>query len=157
MHPLIHETLNILKRKPRMYLGSSALYLATIILLKWNIHPDWSIIWLILGSFIGTYFLDFAEHFFHLNPSPFRSIFFQALFLVAAVFIITSAGSLLASGLVLNFYLQLLLLEVGEWQLTGSVHSWYRLLPEPISAQSEKLGAAIFVVGFVVITFLFLR
>lgn len=157
MHPILLETLAILKRKPRMYLVSSALYLATVILIKWNIHPDWSILWFVLGSGVGVYFLDFAEHFFKLNPSPFRSVVFQALFLVVAFFIITSAGSFHTSGLVLNFYLQLVLLEVGEWQLTGSLHNWYRLLPEPISPRSEKIGALIFIAGFVVVTILFLR
>lgn len=157
MQPFVRDTLILLKCKPRLYLISAALFTASLILIKWNLHPDWSIIWFILGSIIGIYFLDFAEHFFKLNPSPFRSVIFQALFLVVSLFIITSAGSFLASGLVLNFYLQLVLLEVGEWQLTGSVHNWYRLLPESISPKSEKIGALIFIAGFVGVTILFLR
>lgn len=157
MHPLFQETQTLLKRKSRLYLVSAALFTASLILIKWNLHPDWSILGFVLGSVVGVYFLDFAEHFFKLNPSPFRSIIFQTLFLVVAFFIITSAGSFLASGLVLNFYLQLVLLEVGEWQLTGNVHNWYRLLPDHISDKSEKIGALAFATSFLVVSFFFLR
>jgi hypothetical protein len=106
----------LIKRKPPIFLIVSLAYLAGVGFLKWQIHPPiWALAYL-GGGLLGVYFLDIAEVFFSLTPSPFRTITFQALFVLVSFFVITSSGSLLATGLVLSMYLTMLLRMSFEWK-----------------------------------------
>lgn len=118
----------LILRKPTLFLLISAVYLVGAGLLKWRIHPDLNTLWFLVGGVIGVYFLDGAELFFQLAPSPFRSILFFALFVLVSFFIVTSSGSTLASGLVLSLYLQLVLWQIGQWRIEGSLASWYNVM-----------------------------
>lgn len=113
----------IVQRKPLLFLIISFVYLVGVGFLKWQIRPPvWALSYLV-GGLLGVYFLDIAEVFFNLTPSPFRTMTFQALFVLVSFFVVTSSGSLLASGLVLSIYLTLILRQIFDWKkpvvLTG--------------------------------------
>ncbi len=106
----------LIKRKPPLFLIVSLGYLFGVGLLKWQIAPSvWALAYL-GGGLLGVYFLDLAEVFFNLVPSPFRTIAFQALFVLVSFFVVTSSGSFLATGLVLSIYLTMLLRLSFEWK-----------------------------------------
>ena len=100
--------------------------------------------------------LDAAEVFFALNPSPFRSIVFVGAFVVLSFFVATSSGSLLAQGLVFSLYLTLILWQVGEWQFSGNLDGWYRMVAGPVTKTVQKWALVIFSVMFIIETLLFL-
>jgi disulfide bond formation protein DsbB len=74
----------VIRRKPRAFLFVTCIYFLIVALLKWTIHPTVETFTFMIGSLIGVYFLDIAEVFFQLNPSPFRSVVFIALFVVVS-------------------------------------------------------------------------
>lgn len=147
----------IISRKPLFYLFVSMGYLVGIGFLKWYIQPPIDAVWFVLGGVIGVYLLDAAEVFVAINPSPFRTIVFAGAFVILSLFVVTSANSMLADGLVLSLYLTMLLWQLGEWQIAGNLNSWYRMVEGPVSVQRQKWGMIIFTVLFVVETLLFLR
>lgn len=147
----------IIARKPLLFLLISLVYLVGIGILKWFIHPPMDAIWFLIGGVVGVYFLDAAEVFIAINPSPMRSIVFAGAFAVLSLFVITSANSFLADGLVLTLYLTLLLWQIGEWQLTGNLNSWYRMVAGPVAVSMQRWGMIIFAVLFLVETLFFLR
>lgn len=147
----------IISRKPLLFLFISLGYLGLLGFTKWYIHPPIGALWFILGGGIGVYALDAAEVFFAITPSPFRTIVFAGAFILLSLFIVTSANSMLADGLVLTLYLTMLLWQIGEWQLTGNLTSWYRMVEGPVSIPLQRWGIIIFSTLFVVETLLFLR
>jgi hypothetical protein len=147
----------IVARKPVFFLFVSLGYLVVVGLCKWFIHPSLDTVWFILGGVVGVYLLDAAEVFVGVTPSPFRSIVFAGGFVIVSLFIVTSANAMLADGLVLTLYLTMLLWQIGEWQITGNLHAWYRMIAGPVSVTVERWGMIIFAVLFVVETLLFLR
>ncbi len=106
----------LIKRKPAIFVIISLAYLVGVGLIKWRIHPPLLALAYLGGGLLGVYFLDIAEVFFNLTPSPFRTITFQALFVLVSMFVVTSSGSLLATGLVLSMYLTMLLRMGFEWK-----------------------------------------
>jgi hypothetical protein len=147
----------IVARKPAFFVVVSLGYLVVVGLCKWFIHPSLDTLWFIIGGVIGVYLLDAAEVFFAINPSPFRSIVFAGAFVILSLFIVTSANAMLADGLVLTLYLTMILWQIGEWQITGNLNAWYRMIEGQVSIQRQKWGMIIFAVLFVVETLLFLR
>lgn len=147
----------IISRKPLLFLFLSLGYLILVGFFKWFIHPPLDALWFILGGLIGVYLLDAAEVFVAINPSPFRTIVFAGAFVILSLFVVTSANSMLANGLVLSLYLSMLLWQLGEWQIAGNLNTWYCMVEGPVSLSFEKLGMIIFGTLFVVETFLFLR
>ncbi|OGG12028.1 hypothetical protein A2Z00_03275 [Candidatus Gottesmanbacteria bacterium RBG_13_45_10] len=147
----------IIKRKPATFLFISLGYLVLVGFLKWNIHPPLSMVWYLIGGLFGVYFLDIAEVFFHLVPSPFRTIVFAIGFMGVSLFIVTSSGSLLASGLVLSLYLTLMFWQIGEWQLHGNLNDWYRMIASPVTPVMQQLLLVGFIVVFFVETLSFIR
>jgi hypothetical protein len=147
----------IVFRKPLLFLFVSLGYLVGVGLLKWFIHPPLDAVWFLAGGVIGVYLLDAAEVFAAINPSPFRSIVFAGAFVVLSLFVVTSANSMLADGLVLSLYLTMLLWQLGQWQIAGNLNTWYRMVAEPVSLSLERWGMIIFGALFVVETLLFLR
>jgi hypothetical protein len=101
--------------------------------------------------------LDVAEVFFELTPSPFRSIVFVGAFLLVSLFVITSAGSSLASGLVLSLYLTLVFWQMGQWQIQKNLTDWYRMVAGPVSVRTQQWILWVVVGMFIVETFLFIR
>lgn len=148
---------DIFRKKPLFFLFISLAYLVAVGLFKWKLTPPAIAFFYLMGGFVGVYFLDGAEAFFRLKPSPFRSVVFMALFSVVSFFIVTSSGSLFATGLVLSLYLSLLLWQVGEWRVMGSLHSWYRMVAGPVSVSTQKFIMVSFIAIFLVETYLFTR
>lgn len=153
----IEKIKTIIQRKPTVFLFVSLGYLILISVIKWNIHPNWETVIFFVGGLLGVYFLDIAEVFFELNPSPFRSIVFSVAFTLVALFIVTSSGSALASGLVLSLYLSLILWQAGEWNITHNLNSWYRMVMGPVSITAQRWILIGFIVVFFIETFLFIR
>ena len=150
------KILAIIKRKPSLFLFVSLGYLVVVGLLKWHLAPPLGAVWFLVGGLVGVYLLDAAEVFFALNPSPFRSIVFVGAFVVVSLFVATSSGSLLAQGLVFSIYLSLILWQIGQWQYSGNLHDWYRMIATPVSQPVERWGLILFIVIFFIETLLFL-
>lgn len=153
----MNKLLAIVQRKPLVFIIVSLGYLIGIGFFKWFIHPPIGALWFILGGIIGVYLLDAAEVFVAITPSPFRSIVFAGAFVVLSLFVITSVSNLLADGLVLTLYLTLLLWQIGEWQISGNLNTWYHMVAEPVSVSLQRWGLIIFTILFLVETLLFLR
>lgn len=147
----------IISRKPLLFLFLSLAYVGLLAFVKWFIHPPIGALWFIAGGAIGVYLLDAAEVFFAITPSPFRSIVFAVGFVILSLFVVTSANSMLAAGLVLSLYVTMLLWQVGEWQIAGNLNTWYRMIDGSVSVPLQKWGMIIFAALFVVETLLFLR
>lgn len=150
------KILAIIKRKPPLFLFLSIGYLIIVGLLKWHISPPIGALWFILGGAIGVYLLDGAEVFFALSPSPFRSIVFAGAFMILSLFVLTSSGSLLAQGLVFSLYLTLILWQVGQWQYSGNLDDWYKMIAAPVTVTIERWSLIAFTFIFLVETVLFL-
>lgn len=148
---------SILKRKPFFFLLVSLGYLVLVGFIRWGVRPPLDAAIFLLGGLIGVYFLDAAEIFFRLTPSPFRSVLFAALFMLVSFFVVTSSGSFLATGLVLSLYLTMILWQVGEWQTRHSAESWFRLWATPVSGGTQLAAMIAFLVFFLLETFLFVR
>lgn len=146
----------ILFKKPSIYLLTTALYLAFTAFFKWPAFAH-SIPWYALGVILGIYFLDFAEAFFHIVPSPFRSVVFQTAFGIVSLFIVTSSASYLAKGLVLSLYLQIAILQIGEWKVMKSLSGWYRMISPPVPTRVQLWGLVVYLAVFIIETFLFIR
>ena len=147
----------IIARKPLIFLVISLAYLGLLGFAKWFIHPPLEALWFVLGGIIGVYVLDAAEVITNITPSPFRSIVFAGAFVIVSFFIVTSANSMLADGLVLSLYFSMVLWQIGEWKITGSLASRYRMISGPVSLSLQRWGMILFSVLFFVETLLFLR
>ncbi len=147
----------LIRQKPRVFVYITLLYLIGIGLIKWVMHPSLDALWFFLGGAIGLYFLDAAEVFFALSPSPFRSVVFSVLFAIVAFFVVTSSSGTIGSGLVLSVYLQMILWQVGEWRIQGQTDSWYRMVAGPIHRSTQRAIFSGFVIVFLCISYFFVR
>lgn len=147
----------LIRAKPRIFVYISVAYLLCVCVIKWLTAPSLEALWFFLGGVIGIYFLDAAEAFFALNPSPFRSIVFAALFYVVAFFAVTSSTSAIGSGLVLSLYLQILLWQVGEWRVSGNLHSWFGVVSEPVNVPTQRGIFIVSILLFLVESYIFIR
>jgi len=133
----LEKVKEIIRRKPLFFLFLSIGYLVVVAFLKWTIHPTVGTALFLVGGLLGVYFLDVAEVFFHLNPSPFRTIVFVAAFALVSLFVVTSSGSMITSGLVLSIFLTLVLWQVGQWQIQHMLTDWYRMVNGVVSPQVQ--------------------
>ena len=147
----------IIRKKPLLFLMISLVYLVTLGFLKWGIPPSTDAIYFAVGGVLGIFFLDIAEVFFNLTPSPFRTIVFVAGFSLVSFFVISSSDSLLGKGLVLSLCLTLLLWQLGEWQVRGNLESWYRMVAGSVSVATQQWITFGFLVLFLVETYLFVQ
>jgi len=148
---------SIIKRKPLLFLLISIGYLLVSGFIKWNIHPTAGSVTFLAGGLLGVYFLDIAEVFFALQPSPFRSMVFVAGLIVVGLFVITSSGSMLASGLVLSLFLTVLLWQAGEWEIHKNLTDWYRMIAGPVDIKTQQWVLVGCFVTFIIMTVLFIR
>lgn len=147
----------IIRKKPLLFLVVSIAYALGVGVLKWRIAWPPQAALYFGGAMLGIYFLDAAEVFFALVPSPFRSIVFVAGFAVVSFFIVTSSGSFVGSGLVLSLFLSLLLWQVGELQVTGNLNSWYRMVSGLPSIIQQKWIVVFLTAIFLLESYLFIR
>ena len=144
-------------RKPLLFILIPLTYIVFVGLLKWRFRPPVESLMFLGGGALGIYFLDAAEAFFKLTPSPFRSVVFMGLFTIVSFFVVTSVASLIAAGLVLSLYLTMLLWQVGEWKAVGSLNSWYQMVSTPVTVSMQRYIFWGFMGFFFIETFLFVR
>lgn len=147
----------IIRKKPILFLVISLVYALGVGFLKWRIAWPPQAALYFGGAIIGVYFLDGAEVFFNLKPSPFRSVVFVAAFTVVSFFMVTSSGSFVGSGLVLSLYLSLILCLVGELELVGNLNSWYSMVAGPVTPSMQQWILFVFMALFLIETYLFIR
>jgi hypothetical protein len=147
----------IIRRKPPLFLLVSLGFLIGTAFIKWGIHPSWATLFYGIGGILGVYFLDVGEVFFNLTPSPFRSIVFAILFAIVGLFIVTSSGSMMASGLVLSLFLTLILWQLGEWQIKKNLNDWYSMVAMVVNTQIQLWIFFGFIVLFIVESYLFIH
>lgn len=153
----MNQVTAIIKRKPAIFVVVAVVYAILTFLIRWGMGFSWNIPIYFLGIFLGIFSLDAAEEFFQLKPSPFRNIAFCAGFVMVSLFIITSSGSALASGLVLSLHLTLLLSQIGEWEIRKNLDSWYGIMEKSVSPTYQEWGMILFAFLFLVETLLFIR
>lgn len=103
------------------------------------------------------YFLDAAELFFAVSPSPFRSIFFMALYSIVGFFVVSSSANGFGSGVVLIVYLQLLLWQYGQWKVQGNLDSWFRVPTGSVPIVTQRAALLAFVGVLLLQTYFFIR
>ncbi|KKU17509.1 MAG: hypothetical protein UX25_C0008G0010 [Candidatus Woesebacteria bacterium GW2011_GWC2_45_9] len=59
----------------------------------------------------------------------FHTATFQLIFLVLTFFVLTSSGSLMGRGLVLAFFLHLIIDQIVDINETGGLANWFRNFP----------------------------
>jgi len=69
----------------------------------------------------------------------FHTAYFQVIFLLFSIFIITSSGSLLGMGLVLAFMLHLLVDQVTDLVETKSLDNWFAKFPFELDIRKQRL------------------
>ncbi len=153
----MNNIIEIIKKKPLLFLVVSIGYALGVGVMKWGIAWPPQAFLYVAGAIIGVYFLDAAEVFFALTPSPFRSIVFMAVFAVVSFFVVTSSGSFVGSGVVLSLYLSLLLWQIGELQRRGNLNSWYRMVAGVPSCTQQKWILFLVATIFVLESYLFIR
>jgi hypothetical protein len=147
----------IIRQKPRIFIYTTVGYLIIVGVLRWLTAPSLDALWFFVGGAIGLFFLDAAEVFFALSPSPFRSVVFGALFAVVAFFVVTSSTGTIGSGLVLSVYLQMLLWQIGEYRLHGNINSWFRMVADPVPPATQRTILGIAAILFLIESYLFIR
>lgn len=151
------ETLRqLIRRKPQIFLIVSLVYIVVTGILKWHTSFVWEMLWYPLGGIVGVYFLDASELFFAVSPSPFRSIFFVTLYSIVGFFVVTSSANAFGSGLVLSVYLQLLLWQLGQWQVSGNIDNWFRS-STPIPTTTQRIVLWTFAGVLLFQTYFFIR
>jgi hypothetical protein len=83
----------------------------------------------------------------------FHTAHFQLIFLVFAIFIITSSGSLLGMGLVLAFMLHLLIDQIIDLMETDNLGNWFAKFPFILDDKQKRYfvfanGILILLLGF---------
>ena len=84
----------------------------------------------------------------------FHTATFQLIFLVLTFLVVTSSASIFGRGLVLAFYLHLLIDQAVDLVETGSLDNWFRELP--VTLNSSQIKGYWLIMLFVVIIFGFL-
>ncbi len=153
----MNKLIQIIQKKSSGIVVLSLVYFLLIGFAKWRFAPSIPTLLFFTGAVIGMYLLNIAEEFFHLSPSPFRSIVFMAGFVLVSLFMVTSTGSLLGTGLVLSVYLTLLFWQLAEWKEKGNLNRWYSMIAGSLSYDMQRLVLGGCIVLFVVETVLFLR
>lgn len=147
----------LIRRKPQIFLIISLVYIFITGILKWHTSFVWDMVWFLLGGLLGVYFLDAAELFFAVSPSPFRSIFFMALYSIVGFFVVSSSANGFGSGVVLIVYLQLLLWQYGQWKVQGNLDSWFRVPTGSVPIVTQRAALLAFVGVLLLQTYFFIR
>ena len=147
----------LIRRKPRIFLIISLVFLLISGVLKWHTSFVWVMVWYLLGGVAGVYFMDAAELFFAVSPSPFRSIFFVSLYSIVGFFVVSSSANAFGSGVVLIVYLQLLLWMYGQWKIQGNIDTWFRASSGSVPIPTQRVAVTIFIAVFLMQTYFFIR
>lgn len=69
----------------------------------------------------------------------FHTATFQLIFVVLAFFVLTSSGNILGRGLVLAFFLHLVLDQAVDFSETGSLDNWFKNFPLSLDVRKQKI------------------
>lgn len=112
-----------LKYPPILSVVLTASLSVVLAIAKWKLQFDWDMLFFIVGSWIGLFFLDIAEAIFDL--STFRNVIVEAIVVLLGMFVITSSASALGSGVVLFFFFRILFEQGQEFVKTRRITSWF--------------------------------
>lgn len=84
----------------------------------------------------------------------FHTSTFQLIFIVLTFFVLTSSGSLFGRGLVLAFFLHLLVDQVVDFTSTGNLVNWFKNFPVELDASKQKVYWWVNVVLLLIFAFL---
>ncbi len=107
-------------------------YFALSALLHWRLHPDLGLLFYFIGSVIGLHLLSALEYFILSTAnssiptkSPLKSIVLQLLLIPVTLFILTSTGSRLGAGIVLQLNLEFLFWQWNTFKKQGTLANWW--------------------------------
>ncbi len=150
----VKEILTKIQAKPLFFPLVTLVYLALLVFSRWGLYVTFSSLVFVLGGIVGVYLIDVTEAFMNIRPSPFRSQLFCYAFVVVSFFVVSSSGSMFASGLVLSMYVTLILWQVGQLRLLSNLNSWFR---GSIPMNRQMIEFTIFICLFIAETVLFIR
>ncbi len=81
----------------------------------------------------------------------FHTAYFQIIFLIFALLVVTSSGSILGRGLVMAASLHLLIDQVIDYFETGDIQNWFKELP--IKLDNKQANWYMVFIGLVLLTF----
>ncbi len=129
---------------PISILAPIAVYSVFVILIRWGFAIDFDIVFFIIGVVVGTMLLDIVEMVFAGGEKLFfKSIWGEVLFGVLSVFVITATSSASGAGVVLAYFLRMLMMQMEEFVSTGSVTMWFtnaRIVPSPMRSRILLAG-----------------
>lgn len=143
-----------IKKKERELI-ITGVYLLIIVLLHWRLKISFDIVYFVAGGIIGVYFLDLADMVFKINPSPYRNVFFQAAFVLMALFVLTSSGSLFGAGLVFAIYFSMIMSQALELREKGNLNGWFSLIKKEIPLNGQKIYLTMVFLIFLLLNLLF--
>ena len=85
----------------------------------------------------------------------FHTIYFQIVFLLFALFVVTSTGSLLGRGIVLGFLLNLVVDQGLDLQKTHALENWFRQLKLNLSREQASFYVLGNLLVIIVLAFFF--
>jgi len=112
-------------KKPTLLVIIPIMYFFLVLFAKWQLSLPVGALWFFLGGIIGIYSVDVVEEFFHVSPSPFRSMMCVIGLFIVGFYTITSTREMIPSGMVLSLSLTLFLFQVSEWRIRKNLDSWY--------------------------------
>ncbi|MBI2066088.1 hypothetical protein HYT60_01085 [Candidatus Woesebacteria bacterium] len=68
----------------------------------------------------------------------FHTATFQLIFIILTFFVLTSSGSLFGRGLVLAFFLHLIIDQAVDLAATGGLSNWFKNFPLELDARKQK-------------------
>lgn len=85
----------------------------------------------------------------------FHTVYFQLIFLLFSVFVVTSTGSLLGRGLVLGFLLNLVIDQYFDLQRTQSLENWFQQIKLNLSREQATFYVLGNLLAIIVLAFIF--
>lgn len=151
----------------------TVIYLIFLIIFHWGLKLKLEILLFLAGGILGVYFLDLAELLFKISPlgvnlqaepsgrgprgepSPFKNVLFQTIFVPFSLFVLTSSGSLFGAGLVLSIFLAMLLKQWQELRLEGNINNWFWIVKKDFPLKTQQLYFAVMSGIFIFLSLLF--
>lgn len=137
-------------------------YLLILIASRWKLQPKLEIIFFLAGGLLGVYFLDLAEAIFKfggadasIDRPAFKNVLFQVAFVVLALFVVTSSGSLFGTGLVFAMYLGMLISQYQQLMATGNLNSWFWPIKTEIEFKNQRIYFLVVIGIFILLNLLF--
>jgi hypothetical protein len=146
---------NIIYSKNSSVIGFGLVYIILILIFKWGIKPNFNAVFFALGSVTGLFILDISEALFNIEPSPFRSVIFYVGFILVSLFVTSSSGNPLVSGMVLLMYINMIVILAGEFKSKGNIDSFFRSLNLNMTILVQKITVIMFTFIFLIESIIF--